>query len=104
VKNKSLIWTIAVIQALPVPISLITVLGSVISLANIGMLLDQSYLLALAAVISMLLSGTYSVTYLVSTINTFRKKKLSVISFLPFVHIILTLVFFAIWIFLEKSH
>ena len=103
-KNKALIWTVTVIQALPVPISLITILGSIISLANIGMLSEQSFLLAFAAVFSMLLAGTYSITYIASTINTFHKKKLSLISFLPIVHIIITLVFFTMWISLEKIY
>ena len=103
-KNKALIWTVTVIQALPVPISLITILGSVISLANIGMLSNQSFLLAIAAVLSMFLAGTYSITYIASTINTFHKKKLSIINFLPIVHIIITLVFFTMWISLEKIY
>ena len=103
-KNKALIWTVTVILALPVPISLITIPGSVISLANVGMLSDKSFLLALAAVISMLLAGTYSVTYFASTINTFRQKKLSIISLLPIVHIIITLIFFTIWTSLEKIY
>lgn len=103
-KNKALIWTVTVIQALPVPISLITILGSIISLANIGMLSDQSFLLAIATVLSMFLAGTYSITYIASTINTFRKKKLSIISFLPIAHIIITLVFFIMWISLEKIY
>ena len=103
-KNKALIWTVTVIQALPVPISLITILGSIISLANIGMLSDQSFLLAITAVLSMFLAGTYSITYIASTINTFRKKKLSIISFLPIAHIIITLVFFIMWISLEKIY
>ena len=103
-KNKALIWTVTVIQALPVPISLITILGSIISLANIGMLSDQSFLLAFSAVFSMFLAGTYSITYIASTTNTFLKKKLSIISFLPIAHIIITLVFFVMWISLEKIY
>ena len=103
-KNKALIWTVTVIQALPVPISLITILGSIISLANIGMLSDQSFLLAFSAVFSMLLAGTYSITYIASTINTFHRKKLSIISFLPIAHIIITLVFLVMWISLEKIY
>lgn len=102
--NKAMIWTVTIIQALPVPISLITVLGSIISLANIGMLSDQSFLLAIAAVLSMFLAGTYSITYFASTLNTFRKKKLSIVSFLPVFHILLTLVFFVAWILLEKLY
>ena len=103
-KKKALIWAVTVIQALPVPISLITILGSIISLANIGMLSDQSFLLAFSAVFSMLLAGTYSITYIASTINTFHRKKLSIISFLPIAHIIITLVFFVMWISLEKIY
>ena len=102
--NKVLIWTVTVIQALPLPVSLVTIIGSMISLANIGMLFDYSFLLAISSVLSMFLAGTYSITYIASTINTFRKKKLSFISFLPIVHITITLVFFVMWISLEKIY
>lgn len=102
-KLKALIWTVTLLQAVPIPFSLMTILGSVISLANIGMLFDQSFLLAFASALSMLLAGTYSVTYIYSTINTFQKKKLCVISFLPALHILITLAFFAIWIALQKN-
>ena len=103
-KNKALIWTFTVIQALPVPISLITILGSIISFSNVGILSAQSFWLAFAAKVSMFLAGTYSITYILSTICTLYKKKLSVISFLPIVHITITLVFFAIWHSLEKIY
>ncbi len=103
-KNKAAIWTVTIIQALPVPISLITILSSIISLANIGMLSDQSILLAIAAVLSMLLAGTYSITYVASTLYAFRKKKLSIISFLPIFHLLITILFFVAWISLEKIY
>ncbi len=103
-KNKALIWIVSVILALPVPISLITVLGSVISLANIGMLFNQSFLLAITAVLSMLLAGTYSITYIVSTFHTFRRKKLNIISSLPIFHILVTLALFVAWISLENIY
>lgn len=103
-KNKALILTVTVIQALPVPWSLITILGSIISLANIEMVSDRSFLLSIVAVLSMLLAGTYSITYIASTVNTLHKKRLSFISFLPLVHIIITLLFFAMWSFLENMY
>ena len=46
-KNKPAIWIVTILQALPVPISLFTILGSIISLANIGVLYDASPFLAL---------------------------------------------------------
>lgn len=103
-KNKGLIWAVTIILALPVPISLISILGSIISLANIGVLSENSFLLALVAFLSMILAGTYSITYFFSTINTFRHKKLSIISFLPIFHILITSIFFILWISLEKIY
>ena len=103
-KNKAVIWIVTIIQALPVPISLITILGSIISIANISMLSDQSYLLSIVAVCSMFLAGTYSVTYVASVLNTFFRKKLNIISFLPIFHIFITLMFFAAWISLGKIY
>ena len=103
-KNKAVIWTVTIILGLPVPISLITTLGSIVSLANIVELLDHSYLLAIGAIFSMLLSGTYSITYVASTLFTFRAKKLSVVSFLPVFHLLVTVMFFVAWISLEKIY
>lgn len=103
-KNKAVIWAVTIIQALPIPVSLITIFGSVISIANIGMLSEKSFLLAIAAVLSMFSAGTYSITYIVSTIYTFCGKKLSILSFLPVIHILITLVFFVAWVTLEKIH
>lgn len=102
--KKISIWIYTIIFALPVPISLITIIGSIISLANIDMLAGQSFLLAIVAELSMFFAGTYSITYVVSIINTFRKKKLSIASFLPVFHILITLVFFFAWTYLEKIY
>ena len=97
-KNKVMMWVIMILQALPVPISLITILGSVISIANIGVMIEQSLLVTVVAVIFMILAGTYSLTYLFSAVMTFSKKRISFISFLPIVHIIITVVFMVLWI------
>ena len=102
--NKPAIWIVTILQALPVPISLFTVLGSVISLANIGMLYDASALLAIVAALAMIFAGIYSEIFAVSTFITIFKRKLNVISFLPTVHIIITLALFVAWISLEKIY
>ena len=97
-KNKVMMWGIMVLQALPVPLSLITILGSVISIANIGVMIEQSSFVVVVATIFMILAGTYSLTYLFSAIKTFSKKRISLISFLPIVHIVVTVVFMVLWI------
>ena len=97
-KNKAMMWVVMILQALPIPISLITILGTIISLANIGVMIEQSFFVAVVATISMMLAGTYSLTYLFSAIKTFTKKRISFISFLPTLHIVVTVVFMVLWI------
>ena len=97
-KNKVIMWTVMILQALPIPISLITILGSIISLANIGVMIEQSLFVAIVAAISMILAGTYSLTYLFSAIKTFADKRIGFVSFLPIVHIAVTALFMVLWI------
>ena len=97
-KNKVMIWVVMILQELPIPISLITILGSIISLANISVMIEQSLFVAIVAAISMILAGTYSLTYLFSAIKTFNNKRISFVSFLPIVHIAVTVVFMVLWI------
>ena len=97
-KNKVMMWVVIILLALPIPISLITILGSIISLANLGVMIEQSSFVAVVATIFMILAGTYSLTYIFSAVKTFSKKRISLISFLPIVHIIVTVVFMVLWI------
>ena len=97
-KNKVMMWVVMILLALPIPISLITILGSIISLANIGAMIEQSSFVAVVATIFMILAGTYSLTYIFSAAKTFSKKRISLISFLPIVHIIVAVVFMVLWI------
>ena len=100
-KNKAILLGIMILQALPIPISLITIIGSTISFANIGVVIEQSVFLAVVSTISMLLAGTYTLTYIFSAIKTFSKKKVTLFSFLPIVHILVAIGFFALWITIE---
>ena len=101
-RNKTMMWVVMIFQALPIPISLITILGSIISLANIGVMVEQSLFVAVVATIFMILAGTYSLTYLFSAIMTFTNKRLSFVSFLPIVHIAVTGIFMVLWIINES--
>ena len=97
-RNKTIMWVVMILQALPIPISLITILGSIISLANIGVMIEQSMFVTVVATIFMILAGTYSLTYLFSAIKTFANKRISLVSFLPIIHIVVTVVFMILWI------
>lgn len=74
-KNRIILWGLMLLQMLPVPISLITILGSMISLANIRVVIEQSIFLAVVFIVAMILAGTYTVTYVFSAIHTFSKRK-----------------------------
>ena len=97
-KNKVMMQVVIILQALPIPISLITILGSVISLANIhATMIEQSLFVAIVAAISMILAGTYSLTYLFAATKTLANKRISFVSFLPIIHIVVTVVFMILW-------
>ena len=88
-KNKWLFWTLLLGCAIPVPFSLISILGSLISFANAPMLAERSVLLYFSALGTMVFSGTYWITYAVSTVFAVKLKRISVFSFLPLMHLCL---------------
>lgn len=103
-KNKKLIWTIFIIQAIPIPISFISIIGSLVSFANISILVEKSMLLAAAATLAMFFAGTYSVTYIFALIKTINSKRITFISFLPVLHILLFVLFFNMWVIFEDMY
>ncbi len=94
-KNKTLITILFIFQALPIPISLVSILGSIISIANIGMV--ESFLERIISVIAMLLAATYAISYKLSLKYTIKNKKLHIYSFIPIMHLLLTALFFILW-------
>ena len=99
-KNKTAIIILYVALGIPVPTSVISWLGSLISLANIRAM--SSELAAAFAVITMLLAGTYVITYAVSLSTTIKKQKLNIYSFMPVIHIALTVLFSCLWSYADK--
>ena len=98
--RKILIIVLFIVLALPIPLSLISWIGTVISVANIGMMGWSSLgeiMQAFIALITMLLAGTYLSTYIFSVNRTWKEKELSSISFLPFLHIVLFIISMKIW-------
>ncbi len=94
-KNKAWITFLFIFQALPIPISLISILPSIISIANIGM--AESSLKMIIPIIAMLLAATYTISYIISWNFTNKNKKIHIYSFIPMMHLALTIVFFVFW-------
>ncbi len=90
------------LQALPIPLSLITIIGSLISLANLGMTAElYAPWTAVCAVVTMVLAGTYVIPYVVAAVVTAVRKRLGWFSALPALHILLTAVFCVMWVMSE---
>lgn len=102
-EHKTSIIILFIFFALPIPLSLISWIGTLISVANIGMInwsVFSQFIQGLVSVITMLLAGTYLVTYIISLSVTLKNKNISLISFLPLLHIVLFSIFFAFWMWL----
>ncbi|MBQ3507942.1 MAG: hypothetical protein IJA91_05265 [Clostridia bacterium] len=100
--SKPLLWGVMILQALPIPLSLMTIIGSLISLANLGMTAEQySPWTAVCAVVTMILAGTYVIPYVVAAVMTAVRKRLGWVSFLPVLHIVMTAVFCVMWVMSE---
>ena len=97
-QSKPFVWAVMILQALPIPLSLVSILGSLISLANIGMTAElYSSWTAVCAVVTMILAGTYTIPYVVAAVVTFSRKRLGWFSFLPLLHLLVTAVFCVMW-------
>ncbi len=94
-KNKAWITILFIFQALPIPISLISILGSIISIANIGM--AESFLEMIIPIIAMLLAASYTISYIISLRFTRKNKRLHIYSFIPIMHLALAMLFFVLW-------
>lgn len=106
-KQKKYFIIMYIIYALPIPFSLITWIGTIISVADLGMVdwkIFSELIQSVIALVTMLLAGLYPVSYIISLIKTRNSKKFSLFSFLPIIHIILFVVFFFFWSFLNKVY
>lgn len=110
INNKKLVIALFIFFALPLPLSLIAWFASFNSLITaVARLLDAIImisigratwhrfydLLAISVLINtLLLADTYPITYIFSLKATFKAKKISILSFLPLLHIIPTAIFY----------
>ena len=87
-----------VVQALPIPVSILSLFGSFVTLAGIYMM---NRLEAVLLVIFLLLVHSYLITYIISLLQFRKTKKLSFLSFLPLIHLTVTIMLYYLWIFSE---
>lgn len=95
-QNRKLINALIAIQAIPVPFSLLSILGAIPSFVNMGGILERSVLVAVFEIIFAILSVTYTVTFIFSASKTFENEEITFISFLPLLHLLLSAV---VWVF-----
>lgn len=101
--RKILVILLFILFALPIPLSLISWIGTIISVANMSMInwsILSECLQGIVAVIAMLLAGTYLVSYIISLCATWKNKKITIISFLPLFHIVLFSIFYFVGVYL----
>lgn len=99
-KHKKTMIFLYIIMAIPIPLSLLTWIPSIMSIASIGMMEIDSARELITAIVSlsaMILAGTYCVSYAVALDKTIKNKGLKPISFLPVLHILLAVLMLYAW-------
>ena len=105
--RKMLLIAVFVLFALPIPLSMVTWIGTIISVADIGMTDTSTFsewIQTIVALITMLLAGTYLITYIVALVLSWKKQKLTVLSFLPLMHIALFGICLSVWMWLNSVY
>ena len=89
--DKIFMWGLLVLMAIPVPLSLMSWIGTLISLGAFAQVNWHNPKCVLEAIIfglCMLLAGTYVITYLLSLIYTLITQQISFVTVLPIMHLI----------------
>ena len=100
-KHNNLALLLTLLFAILIPISLMTLPASIMSLAGYGMVENVSPLVLIFAPAAMLLAGSYTITYALSVVLTYCKKTVWFVALLPSAHVLLTFVFIALWFHFE---
>jgi hypothetical protein len=95
-KYKLPVILLFAIFALPLPLSLMSWIGTVISISA-AFEPGGPILVKWAAVTTMLLAGTYAVSYMYSLKRTLKVNKIIHISLLPLLHMVAFVLFYGLW-------
>ncbi len=99
-KNDTRIIILYVLQGLPVPLSLVSWIWSLVSLVNLSTI--ESDLAATFALLTIFLAPAYAITYGVSLTGTLKRGKLNFHSFTPAIHFAVTALFAFLWEYTER--
>ncbi len=89
---KILITALWIICAIPLPVSFLSWIFTVVSVLLSGQS-DWSSFKTLISYCALFLTNTYIITYLYALFKTNRDQKLSLFSFLPGIHLVIALIF-----------
>ncbi|MCL2491767.1 MAG: hypothetical protein FWE87_03345 [Coriobacteriia bacterium] len=99
------IIVVFLLLALPIPLSMGSWLATIMSIGNLNMTDWSAPGAVLSGIVSFttyFIAGTYLVTFFASLIYSWRKKKLSWVSFMPLAHVVLFIVMFQLTLWLER--
>ena len=88
--DKILMYGLLALMAIPIPISLMSWVGTLISLgafSDVNWHHPKSAFGAINMLLAMIIAGTYVVTYAFSCVYTLRNDEVSTLTVLPLVHI-----------------
>jgi len=103
--SKTSIFLLFFSFAIPIPLSLASWIGTVMSLAGGGRVVGTApyaLLLGIIAGAAMVMAGTYVVSYIIAIAATIKNKRISIISLLPALHIIVTVILILGWSGIER--
>lgn len=103
-KRNKYVSLVIGIQGIFVPISVFLGSGSVISLANISMVFEQSVFVGITFIIETVLLFSYSVTYVYAAFKSFEKDEISFVSFLPAIHVAITVFVYLVSAAIEQRY
>lgn len=97
--GKIFMYGLLIVMAIPVPFSLMSWIGTLISLgafANVNWHDAKSVLEAIIFALGMIMAGTYVVTYIFAAIYTLKQGEISLVTVLPIIHLIIFIILYKI--------
>ena len=104
-KHKGWVGLVMTLQALPIPVSFVSIPFSLITVTeqNVEKMMEISLGYTVFFLATMILAGLYAITWIASLLLTIKTKKLSILTFLPLIHLALTAICLFLGLRMEQS-
>ena len=103
-KRNKFVSLVIGIQGIFIPFSLFLGIGSLVSLANISMIFEQSVFVGITFIIETVLLCSYTVTYVYAAFKSFDDDEISFVSFLPAIHVAITVFVYLVSAAIEQRY